>query len=347
MAVIIRLEQATKKRDFLWLGLILGLAGLAKYTAILFVVPLAVYFLMKRRIDILFSPFMFAAAIVALLIVSPVIYWNYHHDWISFRYQGGHVLGPSQASLKSFFASLLAQFGAYSPFLFIIAFYGFIKSFRARQDLLRLAGLFGATLLVFFWYSSLYERTLPHWPSVFYLLFIPAGVYYLLAAGGRAKKFLHFSVAFSLIVTLFLYAELPAKWFTFPDFKSPFRDIYGLPEIARHAHGIMEKNGNPKKALAVTNWTMGSRMMYYSLPYKDMPVFVIDRRNDQFDAWEKEPPTGYDLLFVNSHFHGTNIAETFRCDACESAESLDILLNGGKVDAVAYVWCRNFGGFKP
>jgi len=347
MAVMIKIEEAGRWEHFIYLGVLMGAAGLAKYTAILFVVPLILYYILKKRYELLFSPRMFMAAFVALIMVSPVVYWNYNHDFVSFRYQGGHVLGPSSASIKSFLVSLLAQFGAYSPFLFIIAVYGFIKSFSAKNDLIRLSLLFGGTLMAFFLYSSLYERTLPHWPSLFYLLFIPVGVHYLWTSDSRAKKnFLFFSIGFSLTVTLFLYAELTGKWFTFPDYKSPFRDIYGYSDIAREANAALENNSHPRKALAVTNWTMGSRMMYYSLPYRKVTVFMVDQRNDQFDIWEKEPPTGYDLLFINTHFNNTDIEKTFKCDSCQMVKSQEIILNGGKVDSIEYVWCRNYQGFR-
>lgn len=347
LAVILKIEETGKMRYYLALGLIMGLAGLAKYTSILFIVPLVLYFLWRKRYARLFSPFMFLAAAIALLLVVPVIYWNYTHDFVSFRYQGGHIMGTSTASLRSFGVSLLAQVGAYSPFLFIIAFYGFFKSFAEKNNRLLLALLFGGTLLVFFGYSSFYERTLPHWPSLFYLLFIPIGISFLWLSGSRVKKnLLYFSIGFTLTITLFLYAELPAKWFAFPDYKSPFRDIYGVADIAVQANDILKKDSGTRKALAVTNWTMGSRMTYYGLPF-DMKVYVIDQRTDQFDYWEKEPAAGQDLLFVNTHFHRTDIGRAFLCDSCQPVKSFDILLNGAKVDSVDYVWCRNFQGIRP
>jgi len=403
--------------DFLLLGLLLGLAGLAKYTAILFVPPLIVYILMKKRYDLLYSPRMLLAAGIALIVISPVLYWNIRHDFISFRYQGGHVLAAAAPSLKSFLVSLLAQCGAYSPLLFAVAFFGLGRSWKAADDRLRLAVLFGVTLLIFFFYSSLYERTLPHWPSLFYLLFIPVGAYCLLASGSRKQRnFFYFSMGFSLTLTLFLYAALPAKWFTFPDYQSPFRDIVGYELIAREADALLrqgppggkeaswpgagtaappapggtswpvggggerilskgivatgavtgaagipvavpggEKNRTAaeqatspsparKTALAATNWTLGSRLIYYSLPY-GRAVFVLDDRTDQFDVWQS-PPLGYDLLFVKTHFHGLDIAPAYRCDACASVKKMDIVLNGGKVDSVEFVWCRNYRGPK-
>jgi hypothetical protein len=353
-----KIEDSGETKYFVCLGLLLGLAGLAKYTAILFVPPLAAYFIIKRRYNLLFSKAMLLAAVISLLMISPVLYWNLQHDFASFRYQTGHVLGASSIDLKAFMTALAAQFGAYSPFLFLIAFYGFFKSLRDKNDWVRLALLFGGMILIFFLYTSLRETALPHWNSPFYLLFIPIGVSYLSgqyrrdepdaqrkAPGGfRWKKiFMNFSIGFSLIVTLLLYAELGGKFFRFPDYQSPFRDIYGYDTMAAEANTILKENHGAKKALAVTHWTVGSRMTYYALPY-GMDVFVIDKRQDQFDFWQKQPPLGYDLLFINTRFDREDIAKSYRCDAVESVKSIDILINGGKVNSADFVWCRNFRG---
>lgn len=342
-----KILREKRPHDFILLGVLLGLMGLAKYTSILFVPPLILFFFMKKRYDILLSPYMFLAAIIAFIIITPVIYWNMTHEFVSFRYQGGHVFGTLSSSFKNFAESLAAQFGAYSPFLFIVAFYGFLKALRSEKIYLRLAVLFGSTIMLFFILTSFYERTLPHWPGIFYMLFIPVGTCFFLQSAQRWKtNFLFFSVGFSLVLTLFVYVELVGKYFAFPDYKSPFRDIYGFPLILKQADEIMKKNilGAPK-AIAVSNWTMGSRTMYYNLPYKS-EVFVIDKRQDQFDVWQKKSPVGYDILFVNTHFNNLDIEKQVCCERTVFAGKQEILLNGAKVDTVEYVWCRNYQGIK-
>ena len=342
-----KIDREKKPLDFILLGILLGLMGLAKYTSILLVPPLIIFFLMKKRYDVIFSRYMFLAALIAFIFIMPVIYWNITHDFISFRYQGSHVFGSLATSFKNFIESLAAQFGAYSPFLFIIAFYGFFKALRSQNVYLRLAVLFGGTIMVFFLLTSFYERTLPHWPSIFYLLFIPIGTYTLLQAQEKWKRnFLYFSVGFSLVLTLFIYVELAGKFFTFPNYKSPFRDIYGFPAILKQADGILKQNiSSAPKAIAVSNWTMGSRTMYYNLPYKNA-VFVIDNRQDQFDVWQKNDPLGYDLLFLTTHFNELDIKKHVRCGQTDVAGKTDLLLNGAKVDTVEFVWCRNYQGVK-
>lgn len=343
-----RIVRENKPRDYIFLGFVLGLMGLAKYTAILLVPPLLVFFLLKKRYDIVFSPYMFLAAFIALVMIIPVLYWNYTHDFISFLYQGHHVFGSLATSFSNFLMSLIAQFGAYSPFLFLIAFYGFFKELHSQNDYLRLALLFAGTIMLFFLLTSFSERTLPHWPGIFYLLFIPVGSYNLFVSKNKWKKnFLFISLGFSLVLTLFAYTELAGKFFTFPDYKSPFRDIYGFPTIAEQADNLLRENHSAAhKAIAVTNWTMGSRMMYYSLPYNN-EVFVIDQRKDQFDVWQPNEPFGYDLLFLNTHFHELNIGKYVRCDRVESAGKTELMLNGAKVDTVELIWCYNYRGVKP
>jgi 4-amino-4-deoxy-L-arabinose transferase-like glycosyltransferase len=342
-----KIDREKKPLDFILLGVLLGLMGLAKYTSILLVPPLIIFFLIKKRYDALFSPYMFLAALIAFIIIIPVINWNITHDFISFRYQGSHVFGSLATSFKNFIESLAAQFGAYSPFLFIIAVYGFFKALRSPNAYLRLAVLFGGTIMVFFLFTSFYERTLPHWPSIFYLLFIPVGTCFFLQAKKKWKRnFLYFSVGFSLVLTLFIYVELAGKFFVFPDYKSPFRDIYGFPAIARQADEILKKDiSSAPKAIAVSNWTMGSRTMYYNLPYKN-ETFVIDNRKDQFDVWQKKSPTGYNLLFLNTHFNELDIKKHARCEQVDVAGKTDLFLNGAKVDTVEFVWCRNYRGVK-
>ncbi|MBI4768114.1 MAG: glycosyltransferase family 39 protein [Deltaproteobacteria bacterium] len=343
-----KMEHEKKTSSFLLLGIVLGLMGLAKYTSILLVPPLILYFLIKKRFDILFSFRMVLAALIAILLVTPVIYWNSNHDFASFRYQGSHIFGNFHPNISYFLESIALQFGVYSPFLFIIAFYGFFKSIRVRNDYLLLPVLFGGTIMVFFLFTSFSERLLPHWTGLFYLLFIPLGTYEIIKAKARWKKvFLHIAIAFNLIVLLLAYAELAGKFFTFPDYQSPFRDIYGYPEICQQADTLVRKDKSEKaKALAVTHWTMASRIMVYSIPYRH-ELFVIDKRRDQFDEWQKKDPIGYDLLFLVNHLENVDISSYALCRQVELAGVQDLRLNGAKVDTVKFVWCRDYQGLKP
>jgi hypothetical protein len=341
---VLRLEHDPELNNFILLGLVLGLAGLAEYTAILFVPPILIYGLIKKRYDILLNPRLIIAAIVALLIISPVIYWNVHTDFISFRYQSGHVVGGHLPNFTKFFQALGAQFGAYSPPYFCLAFYGLYKAFRSKNDVLLLSGLIGASILLFFLYSSLFKFALPHWSALFYVLFVPLGVAFLDQSPLRMKRgILVFSIGFSVVLALALQAELAVKAFRFPDFKSPFRDVYRIPDVVKRANEILAQDPSPRKALAVTNWTYVSRMMYYDTPYKSS-VFLIGNDDERFRSWYTGSPLGADILFITNHFERPDIGREMKCSSVSDAGKMDLLLHGGKVDTIDYVWCRSFGG---
>jgi 4-amino-4-deoxy-L-arabinose transferase-like glycosyltransferase len=341
-----KVENRGSITDYFLFGVLLGLAGLAKYTAILFVPALVIYLLWQRRLDIILNPRLAITAAVALLMISPVIIWNVQNDFISFKYQGSHVAGGEGIRFKTLYYSLLAQFGAYSPPLFLLAFFGFVQSLRLYRSRMKLPLLLGGVPFVFFLYASLYKRALPHWNAVFFLLFIPIGTVMLSRLQSKAARLILIcSLCFSVLLTIFAHFELAGKLIRFPDYKSPFRDVYGVASAVQKANVILaaDTSSNQHKALAVTNWSMASRVFYYSEPFGSV-VFLINKRGGQFSLWQPVAPLGYDLLFISTHFFTNDIQNEHRCAKVEEAGVFDIELNGGKVDTVKYVWCRNYGG---
>ncbi len=78
------------ERQSSWLGagICLGIGMVSKYTIVLLGPAIILFMLIdpqSRRW--FFKPQPYLAAITALLIFSPVIYWNYQHDWASFLFQ--------------------------------------------------------------------------------------------------------------------------------------------------------------------------------------------------------------------------------------------------------------------
>lgn len=342
MATALNIEKANTGKHWIVLGILLGVAGLSKYTAILFVIALLLYFVLRRRFDLLLTPKIVPAVAVAGLIVSPVLIWNMEHDWISFVFQTAHISGGSGINWNAFGQSLGAQFGAYSPFLFPVAFYGLVTALRSpQQPALFLSGIFGLTIMTFFTYNSLYAKALPHWTSLFYLLFIPIGTAQLLQKSGFWKKYAGFAIGFSALITLLIYAELRFTFLPFPDYKSIHRDLYGWDVIMKKAS---EQITDPaRQAAAVTNWSLASRALYYARPY-GVTTYLIDDRSDQFDLWQSETPEGKDLLFITTHDFRKDIAKTMQCDSVRQAARFDLTLGGHKVNTVTLTWCKNFRG---
>jgi hypothetical protein len=337
---VIKIEENSSLYQWMILGFLLGLAGLSKYTAVLFILPIIMYFIIKKRYELFYTFKIIPAILIALFIISPVIIWNIQNDWSSFTYQSEHVVGDTGINWKGFLASIGAQIGAYNPFLVPLSFFGLYKALRSNNPTIFLTALFGLVLISFFTYASLYKTALPHWSALFYMLFIPLGSYYMLQI---SKKYLKFAIGFGLFISLVAYAELGFKFIPQPDYQSLHRDIYAWDTIMKKANEqITDKN---KEAIAVTNWTLASRAMYYNRDYTST-VYLIDSRNDQFDIWEKDKAIGKDLLVINTKAFNKNIQKYMKCSKVIQYSKFDIILNDSKVNTIQFTTCKNYQGLK-
>ncbi len=336
----IEIEKNEKLSSWLLLGFLLGLAGLAKYTAILFVVPIILYVIIKKRYDLFLSPKLLVAVVLAFLMILPVLIWNIENDFSSFAYQSSHVVGSSTINWNGFLNSLLSQLGAYNPLLAPLAFFGLYKAFVSKNSALFLSSLFGLVLIAFFTYASLYETALPHWSALFYLLFIPIGSYFFLQI---SKTYLRVAIGFGLLLSLLAYGELAFKVIPFKDYQSPHRDIYGWDIIMQETNKEAKKSQT--KAIAVTNWSLASRAIYYNRSYTSQ-VYLLDARDDQFDVWQKHDPIGEDIIIINTHAFKKDIQSYLLCDEVIPNNKFDIILNNSKVNTVELITCKNYQGLK-
>lgn len=336
------LQKNDSVKNWFILGVLIGLAGLSKYTAILFIPPIIIYFISKKRYELFISPKMLVAIVVALFIVSPVLYWNMQNDWSSFAYQSNHVIGSSHINWQGFTQSLVAQLVAYNPFLLALSFYGLYRAFKSGNDVLFIAALFGATLLLFFTYSSLYKTALPHWSALFYLLFVPIGTYYLYEKSLAWRRYLKFAIGFGLVLSSLIYIEIATKVIPLPDENSIQLDVYGFEKIMKEANAHVQDPS--RESIGITLWTLASRAIVYNEIY-DSEVFLLDDRYDQFDIWETSTPLGKDMIVIDINFAHKDIATYMICDSVKKLSAFKLLETNTK-DNVTLYKCTNYQGIR-
>ena len=89
----------------------------------------------RRRLR---TPWPYVAVLVAVAVMSPVLYWNAQHDWVNFRHNMGHVVRTSTGFGGAVIYCLSfvgGQLGAVSPlllvFLKVLARHGRLDCLRA------------------------------------------------------------------------------------------------------------------------------------------------------------------------------------------------------------------------
>lgn len=280
--------------QWLGLGLALGLAGLAKYTAVTLVLTAAGALLLAGRTRDLRGAGPWLAALLAAALVAPVVLWNARHEWISFRYQLEHGTGGAW-SPADFLVSRAGELLAYGPALFVGGLAaGWRALRRGRGDPgTRLALLLALPVLGLFWWASGREKALPHWTQLAFLgLSLPAARWYLEPGAGRGRRrLLRGGLAWCGAVLLLLQVTLVARVSPSPRF-APHASLSGWEQAARTAVALRDelaRTPGAPPALFVDHWTHASRLAWHARP---QPVLVVDRRRDQFDLWFGAPEAG-------------------------------------------------------
>ncbi len=171
-----------KKPSFMWCGITvlwLGFGLLSKQTMLGFL-PLGGLFLLvtPSRRHLCLSPRLWGTAILGLMFLLPVIYWNYQHDWITFEHTASHFQDTSVAfstRLARFGEFILGQVGVVSPVLWFAVMATLVAAFRQfpkLSDAERYLLCFSGVPLVGIIILSATRRLEPNWPAACY----PAGV---------------------------------------------------------------------------------------------------------------------------------------------------------------------------
>ncbi len=97
------------QKSWLGVGIFLGLGLVSKYTIVLLGPAIILFMLIDPRSRRwFFKPQPYLAAILAVLIFSPVILWNYQHGWASFLFQSQHrIAGVFRFSTPTLLATIL------------------------------------------------------------------------------------------------------------------------------------------------------------------------------------------------------------------------------------------------
>jgi len=178
-------------RTWLWAGLWIGLAALSKYQAALFCAGLGVFVLTDRarRRDLL-TPGPYAAAVLTVLILSPVLIWNAQNHWASFAFQGGRGVPNKGVHVDGPVVALLGQLALLLPWVFVpLAMAGVVAARAGPADRRRWFCLMLAApaIALFTLIPLVSPRTLPHWSMPGWLFLFPLLGLMLATAADAAK----------------------------------------------------------------------------------------------------------------------------------------------------------------
>ena len=273
-----------------------GLALLSKYSAALVLIGAFAYLLTQpKHRPWLTRPEPYLAGLIAVLLFTPVIIWNAHHQWASFAFQGERAtvsrlnpLGPLE-NLGGIALYLL-------PWIWLPLVLQFVRGLRAGPaDWQRwLLCCLAAGPVLFFPLVSLWSRTGQfHWAAPGYLFLFPLLGDWLARWRPRPAR-LWIGGSAALVCAGLLAVALEVHWNWVGRIR-PGADpgLQGIDWIPLRA--ALQARGLQGDAVAATNWRDGGKIAYAL--GGNPPVICLNADAREF-GFMPPPPPGADVLVI-------------------------------------------------
>ena len=285
---LVRLHESGDSRWWLAAGVFGGLALISKFTVVMLLPAVAAFMLVPAwRRRWLFSPYPFAAALIAVAVFFPVLIWNAQHDWASFRFQFVRAVATHELSLRTVGDYIGLQFGLVGFVLLPVVLFGVsLTAWRGYRRGDAVAILLSTAVIVpffYFFWKSLTLRVGDTWPTFIW----PAGFaaaainIALLPREGFSAQLIRSSIGWAwtaivsgivFVVLVFLYYVV-APW-NFLGSIDPIGNEAGYDQVAARAQAELAATG--ATWIATTDYRTYSMLRWYF--NGRVPVIQINER---------------------------------------------------------------------
>lgn len=276
------------QRWWLAAGLFGGLSLLSKFTVVMLLPAIVAFILVPDwRLKQLRSPYPWIAAVIALAVFSPVLIWNYQHDWASFRFQLVRATALHEFSLRTVGDYIGLQWGLVGFVLFLVALSGVAltawRGYRHRQPVAILLSTAVIVPFLYFFWKSLTLRVGDTWPMFMWpagfaaaainIAILPRECWpaWMIRSTIRWAK-VAIVTGIAMVVLVFLY-YVAAPW-NFIGRADPIGGEAGYEAVAARVEAELQKTG--ATWIATTDYRTYAMMRWF---FKDrLPIIEVTER---------------------------------------------------------------------
>ncbi|MBA7642305.1 hypothetical protein ES703_49995 [subsurface metagenome] len=286
----------------------------------------------------------YLALVIAFLIFTPVIVWNYQHHWVSFTKQLSHGFSKRGSLFRNLGGYLGAQAGIISPFLFFGLLWAMIKGFRLgvkeKRDNLLLLSCFSLPIFLFFLLTSLRSKVEANWPAVGYFAALIAFVGLVFEIEKRGKKVFLISLIFISSFVLAALTHYPAILHLSPKI-DPTNRLYGWDRVGERVSGIKDRMGEEAFIFAPRHQLASALAFYTDKKYQ---TYDLDGEN-RYDYWGRADfLMGRNAIFVTpeNYDKASGILSHFK--SFKEEAPCEIYRNEQLIKAFSIYRCYNYQG---
>ncbi len=361
-----RIIRDEKARWWYPLGIALGLGFLSHHMFLFFTAEVFLFLLLseknkrwlKRK-----EPYL--AILLMLVTASPLLIWNFNHNFVTFRHALGMISAPTKVTepCREFLQYLVGQAGVYTPFFFLAVLYSLgvsgwrgIKSKGEESEKWLFLFCLSAPVIIFVGLLSLGGRTEANWPASGYLTGSLATVWIWeekYRRGGNLTRIL-IKICLSLTLCLGLLSSAVAYYPSLSHHlgikidpkNDPANRLYGWKELGNKVSEIWEEMGE-KTFVAASGYGQAAELAFYVKGHPEVYEIPTGRRFSQYDFWNKEMEViGKDAVLADYRPASQAIENLF--ERVELAEKLVIRdRDSGLVRREFYIYrCYGYKGTK-
>lgn len=286
------------------LGLFLGAGFVSKYSMIFAWLGAVLFFLSSReRVKLFKTIGPYEALGVMIVVMLPVIYWNYQNNWASFLFQTGRRAGEMTEFrpdfLLGYIGTLIAIYGIIPIPLLVTGIWNSVKlSLRRKSPEHVLLISFSIPLVLFLLPIATRYWVKMNWTAPAFLgWFVAAAAFYFTSNPGRS--WLRFSVRLSVIFLFFAFAAVHVAA-VIPGLYIGKGDYFaGWKELAARLDDIREELPEPYFICGYEYKTASLLAFYLDGRPETVSNNVIGLGGLQYDFWvDPDTLTGYNAIFV-------------------------------------------------
>lgn len=162
-------KRADGWRWWILMGVFAGLAGLAKYSAVMFYPLLGLYLTLVKK-EWWLKPQVWVSGLISLSFQAPVLWWNFTENWEGMEHVLWQANGGGDArhgGIQSFFEFMGGQLGVVGPVVFValLAAWGWaVWRWRKDDDLQKVVLIFSAPIFLGFVGLTMHGKVQANWP---------------------------------------------------------------------------------------------------------------------------------------------------------------------------------------
>ncbi|NOX20276.1 MAG: phosphatase PAP2 family protein [Nitrospirae bacterium] len=340
------------KRASLWrwlmLGVVVGLGGLVKYTMVFFVFSAFLFLVFNReKRGLLKSIYPWLSSFVSAIVTSPIIIWNYQHNWVTFRHTAGqaHVAEGLVIRPERFLEFIGSQLGVIGPVVFVFMIVAVLWSRKVKRDEGFVFWFFAPTFL-FFLLKSLQGKVQANWALPCYISALVGLAIYVVAHWRAWTMKLRATFVVGVVISFMItaIAHYPS-FIKLPPKMDPSSRLRGWHQLGQEVSRIVSDMKKPYFIFS-DRYQVTSELAFYVKGNPRTYCVNLGRRMNQYDLWPGfHKLKGYDAVFVRMGRESLpeRLEDVF--DRCER-KLLTIEENGYILRTYSIFVCRNFHGME-